>query len=235
MGTYPTAPRSAFIAWVGARVNLWEANSAEIGITAAQAAEVKAAHLAAAAAASAQLVAKNAAKAATVEANQTFFAMRLAVSANVSRIKAFAEQADKPGDVYIAANIDPPAPPGPTPPPGQPFEPSVDLLPSGGLRLRWKCVNPGSISGVIYEVQRRMGPSGPFTYIGSVGARSFTDESIPAGFGGVASATYRVTGTRSTQRGLGADFVVNFGVGGGSGITVTAVSTPTQDELKMAA
>jgi hypothetical protein len=219
MGEVPRTPLSAFLSWVEARDDLWILKATSIGLSVQQATDMKNAYLLANAAVNAQTIAKNAAKAATVDASTKVRELRTLVSANVGRIKAFAEASDAPADVYANANIDPPAPPSATPPPGTPFEPAVTLLPSGGLLLRWKCVNPGNVSGVIYEVQRRIGPplAGNFAYIGASGVRSFEDVNLPAGFGGAANITYRVTASRSTQRGQPADFIVNVGTGGAGG------------------
>jgi hypothetical protein len=60
----------------------------------------------------------------------------------------------------------------------------------------------------MYEVQRRLGGSGPFTYMGTVGEKRFVDDTLPAG---TPSVEYQVTAVRSTRRGWPAHHIVNFG------------------------
>jgi len=72
--------------------------------------------------------------------------------------------------------------------------------------------------GTIYEVKRRNGATGAFTYIGATGVKNFTDATLPSG---LSSATYQITAIRSTASGNPAQFTINFGVGGGDGFTIT--------------
>ncbi len=80
--------------------------------------------------------------------------------------------------------------------------------------LSWKCTNPVGATGTTYQVRRRVEATGDFAYIGSVGSKKFTDDTLPAGSSQV---TYQIQAVRSTAVGAWAQFNVNFGVSGGAG------------------
>ena len=100
------------------------------------------------------------------------------------------------------------------------------LNPDGSLKLTWKCPNPPSAPGTIYQIARRIG-TGAFSALTSVGTRSLTDTTVPAG---TASVTYRITAVRSTTTGLAAEFIVNFGTGA-SGEMVASVEETSAPRL----
>ncbi|MDQ7014538.1 MAG: hypothetical protein Q9O74_11670 [Planctomycetota bacterium] len=127
----------------------------------------------------------------------------------ITTIKAFAETTDDP-NVYVLANVPPPAPPGVIPPPGTPEAFNVALLQDGAIELTWKNDNPPGSSGTLYEI-RRSTEGGPMTLIDTVGERKFLDNTFPVNSGPV---TYRVTAVRSTARGNPANYTVSFGAGG---------------------
>jgi hypothetical protein len=231
MATYPTSPRSAFLAWCQAHGERFVESAAQLGIAPAVALSFKNQASVTAAAEQAQEAAKQAAKAATLTATTEYAELRRLAASVVRNIRAFAELQAKPDAVYALAEIDPIAPRTPTPPPGTPFDLQVRLLTSGALGLKWKCLNPGTVAGVIYEVSRRIGTTGNFVLLGASGIRSFDDATLPAGLGGASSIAYRIVAARSTQRGQPQDFIVNFGVGGG-GMSVSAVK---QSDMKLAA
>jgi hypothetical protein len=208
----------------------WAGAPTTIGLTAGQVTSFGTQIGAASDALDAQQSAKDAAKAATTAARNEVSDLRENASDLIRAIKTYAEMQADPEAVYSLAQIPPPAPPGPTPPPGTPFELIVGLLGNGSLELKWKCNNPAGTQGTIYEVLRKIGPTGSFQYAGSTGVRAFTDETIPQGS---APVTYQITGVRSTQRGNPAQFVVNFGVGGG-GLTIASITGP-DGSVKLAA
>jgi hypothetical protein len=222
------------IAFCSSHQKAWANAPTSIGLTALQVTALGTQVGAAQAAVEGQQSAKDAAKAATTAARNEVSDLRTSAADLVRAIKSYAEIQADPEAVYAAAQIPPPAPPGPTPPPGTPFDLSVELLGNGALRLKWKCNNPSGTQGTIYEVFRKIGAgggAGEFQYAGSIGTRSFTDETLPAGSSPV---TYQITAVRSTQRGNPAQFVVNFGVSGGGGLTIASISSGNGD-VKMAA
>jgi hypothetical protein len=110
--------------------------------------------------------------------------------------------------------------PSPRPAPGTPYKFTVQLQSDGSLLLGWKCNNPKGASGTMYQVFRRTGSSGEFTYLGGAGTRSFLDDSIPAG---TSLVTYRIQAVRSTSVGDWAEYNVNFGTGGSAPVVEEVV------------
>lgn len=147
-------------------------------------------------------------------------------------IDGFASNAPDPTVVYTLADIAPPSSPTPVGSPGKPSDFVVGLDETGALNLSWKCANPPGCTGVIYEVRRRVGPTGAFGYIGASGTRTFVDDTLPAGS---ATVTYQLTAIRSTARGPAAQFTVNFGIEGGGGFAITSISEQGEASGKMAA
>jgi hypothetical protein len=90
----------------------------------------------------------------------------------------------------------------------------------GAVIIKWKCHNPANAAGTVYEVRRRIGGVGAFTYVGVTGTREFVDETLPLGADGV---TYQIVGIRSTVRGNYAQFNVNFGTNGPGFAAVSTV------------
>jgi hypothetical protein len=221
MGSYPTSPRSAFLAWCQAHTIPWGSNAAGIGLTAPIALEFTTLTTALATSMDAVETARLAYRNAVNNCNDAYRDLRAAAGNNVRSIRGYAEQQPKPQEIYDLAQIDPPAPPSPMPAPGQCTNLRVELLANGALGLRWKSANPAGASGTAYEIFRRIGTSGAFGYIGVAGGdKSYTDDTVPAGS---TSVTYEITGIRSGIRGLPAQFLVNFGVGGG-GFTVMSIT-----------
>jgi hypothetical protein len=77
--------------------------------------------------------------------------------------------------VYELAEIPAPATPTPVNTLGKPSDFVVTLSESGALDLTWKCASPRA-TGTIYQIWRRIGPSGEFAYIGGTGEKKFTDD-----------------------------------------------------------
>ena len=221
MSTVPTT-RIGKIEFYETHAPVWKLAADDIGITSGEGEALLAAATAAREAYNASIVARDASKAAT----QTFYNdtsdMATMGAGLLAKIKAFAEATQDPS-VYAAAQIPPPAAPTPVAAPGTPMDFSVLLMQSGAIELRWKCNNPVGTQGTIYECRRKIG-GGAFTFIGASGVRSFIDDTLPSGSVGV---TYEITATRSTKRGLPAQFNVNFGVGGDGAVFATVSNVPT--------
>jgi hypothetical protein len=215
-----------------AHIGPWSTNATSIGLedeaTSALASLITAARSAYDAAEAARL----AAKAATVNFYDKVRAMHSGPGAGadmIETIRNFARTTNN-ANVYVLAQIPPPATPGTTPPPGTPFDFRVELLQNGALVLKWKCNNPSGTMGTIYEVKRAIGAGGStLNFVGASGIKSFIDETLPTGG---APVTYQITAVRSTSRGNPAQFLVNFGMAGQS-ITVASISDT--DAVKIAA
>ena len=227
MGTFPNS-RLGKVEFYESHVPIWGTAPTTIGLTVAQVTALSTATANARKAYDEQVSAHEAAKAATLNFHETVRLMHNAPGRGADMvlvIRTYAQTTNNP-NVYVLAQIPPPATPGTTPPPGTPFDFAVGLLQNGALELRWKCNNPEGTSGTIYEVKR----GGQF--IGATGVRTFTDETLSSGSSPV---TYQVTGVRSTSRGNPAQFTVTFGMGGG-GFAITSVTGEnTTVGVKMAA
>lgn len=213
--------KSARIEFYERRVTQWESNAVAIGLTVAEAQQLALRTIDARAAELAAQQARDVARAATLQSNVAFAAMSRAGAEAIRRIRVKAEAGGGDPNVYALAQIPPPKTPGPVPPPGSPYEFRVELLSTGAITLTWKCDNPPSSVGTIYEVRRRATTgTAPFAYVGAAGTREFTDDTIPAG---TTAVTYEITAARSTRRGTPSQFNVTFGRVGTTGVASVSV------------
>lgn len=210
------------IAFCEEHVPVWSSAATSIGTTAAAVTDLEAKTVAARDALLAQGEKQEASRAAT---NDLHLALQAMVDAAADILKQIKAKAAVSGEgIYSLAQIPAPALPSPRPAPGKPTDLRATLDDSGLLNLKWKCANPSGTSGTIYQVWRRIGPSGDFTYIGGTGTRSFVDATLPAG---AAQVTYQIQAVRSTAAGPWAQFNVNFGIGA-AGQAIASVSTPAR-------
>jgi hypothetical protein len=199
----------------------WTTNATAIGTTAADVTALNTKTVAARAAYNAHTTAQQSAKAASQAYDNAVAAMSAAGAAIIKQIRSMGQSSADP-NVYVLAEIPAPATPAPVGAPGTPSHFAVALGADGSLGLTWKCVNPAGCNGVVYQLWRRTGTTGPFSFIGGAGLREFTDSTIPAG---TTQVVYQLQAVRSTGAGPWAQFIVNFGTGG-AGLTVTAAQTP---------
>lgn len=193
-------------------------NTVAIGSSAPVVADFTAKTAAARAAYTAQRDAVNAMKNATIEMHLALDAMWDSMSEIVKQVSAKAASA---GDgVYALASLPAPKVPGPAGNPGKPYNFKATLMEDGSLDLGWKCVNPAP--GTIYQVWRRIGGTGAFTYCGATGNKNFLDSTIPAGSSAV---TYQIQGVRPTGAGEWAQFNVNFGVSSSGSMTTSVTES----------
>lgn len=207
MATIPDT-RAGKIEFYQSHLEAWAQDPPAIGLSAGEVAELAALVDSARAGFLEQGQARNAAMAATLAFHTRVAAMHTHGAGLLATIKAFAESGGDPG-VYIRAKIPAPAIPSKAPPPGTPANFRAQLRGDGALSLSWKCKNPRGTEGTIYEVMRQVRGEAGFRYIGAVGVKRFTDDTLPAG---AAEVHYRITAVRSTARGKSALFVVNLGV-----------------------
>jgi hypothetical protein len=227
MGIVPET-RLGRIEFYEAHLGPWDSNDQAIGLQPASVTNLSTLTAAARKAYEAAESAREASKAATRAYHNAVRAMHSGPGAGqdmIDQIRNFAQSSNNP-NVYVLAQIPPPATPGTTPPPGTPLDFEVRLLQTGALELRFKCVNPPGTQGTIYEVQRRIG-AGAFAFIGASGVRSLIDETLPAGS---AQVTYQVTAVRSTLRGDPALFTVSFGTGA-AGMTIASITQGDGERL----
>ncbi len=212
----PRIPTSVqdLISFCSEHGNTWQTAPTAVGLSSGQVALLKTQTGDATAAVAAQQAARDAAKAATLTANTKVATLRRTIAACIRSIVTFAEAATDPMAVFAAAQIDPTSPRTPSQPPGQPNTLSATLDDEGNITLKWKCVNPSG-GNVVYNVMRRDDSAGPFTQVGVVGTRSFTDMTISAGS---PSVQYQINAFRGQMAGPASPiFTLQFGHGGGGG------------------
>lgn len=190
-------------------------NATAIGITSAEATDLQTKTEAARDAYNTQQTTLQAAKTATEAFYNAVDAMNTAGAALIKKIRAKA-QATGDMNVYTLSEI--PAPPVPSPVGdlGMPTDFTCEVnLATGTLDTSWKCSNPRGATGVVYQIWRRIGMEGDFSYLGGVGAKKYSDDTVPAG---TACVQYQIQAVRSTSVGPFALFTVNYGAGSSTSV-----------------
>ncbi|GDX99897.1 hypothetical protein LBMAG48_23010 [Phycisphaerae bacterium] len=213
MSTVPSSPRSAVYDWCEARVDPWRTNAANIGISADQALTFATSVSTYATALSEQNKLKAALEAATRTVGESYTAMRRNMTNAITDIRQYAQQQTDPNTVYELSQVPPRAAAGTAPPPGRPFDFSVQLIDdSGAVQLRWKCENPRGTQGTSYIVRRRLPSETAFTFIGVTGEKRFVDNTFVAG---PDSVEYTVQAQRADSAGAASSiYTINFGLPG---------------------
>lgn len=180
------------------------ANAAAIGLAPADVTELANRTAEARAAYNEQQAAILAARTATAAFYHAAERMSIAGEAAISRIRSTANGTSDP-NVYVLAEIPAPARPTSRGAPGKPFDFRVTLGSTGAINLRWKNTHA---TGAVYVIHRRLDGTGPFDNLASVGAKRFTDHTVPAG---TRQVEYQVQAMRSTGVSDWAMVAVNLG------------------------
>lgn len=176
MGTVPSRNNEA-ITFFSSRIAQWGTNAPSIGVSISNVTEMAARINTAQTTFAAVQQARNAAKDATRAFNEAMDQLRSLGGAMINGIRVYAETTGDP-NVYNLASIPPISPPTPAGPPLSPSDIEVDILPAGGLRLRWK----GSVSQSAYfSIYRSVGEDDTFVLLDSTDAKTFDDTNIPLG------------------------------------------------------
>lgn len=183
-----------FVTWLNDHAVRWAQNHAAIGLSTSQ----SAAYSSQADSTTKAWQSYNNAKDALTAARDAWIASKTDArnlsAADCRIIKTFAENSANPSVVYTSAGIPAPKTPVSGVAPGQPEAIKATLDTSNGnLKLRWKCNNPGTVSGTVYVVSRRNGSTGAWQPLGITSVRSFTDTTLSAS----ATVQYQVTAQRS--------------------------------------
>ncbi len=221
--------------WCNTHVDLWQQNSANIGLSGPQALAFKTLVGAMVVNNSKAENARLASKDATMDFQNSIDSVRALGNAYILMIKAFAETTHNV-NVYALAGVTPSSPPGTVPLPVAPEKFGATVNPDGSLTIKWKVTQPTGVTSVGYLVSRRVNnAAGPFTLVSSEGTnKSYTDKELPVG---VDKVEYIVQPRRGMAVGPQSNiFVVQFGsvVGGGMSIA-TIASTPHAEPMKIAA
>jgi hypothetical protein len=203
------------------KLPFWQTNAVAIGTTAGAVTSLEAKLDIAAEKLTAQIAAQSAAKTAVLAADE---AVKALADAGADIIKAIRAKAAADGNgIYVLGDIPAPATPTPVTQLGLPNKIAVAIEGNGALNLTWKCANGPSASGTVYQVWRRTGGSGPFTYLGGRGEKKFLDETLPAG---ATQVTYQIQAVRSTATGPWAQFNVSFGMSSAGAMTASLEMAP---------
>jgi hypothetical protein len=233
MPTVPTNPL-ARLSFYEAHITPWTTSATAIGLTSALVTAQGTRATDARAAYTAHIAAQAAAKAATLNFYEKMRLLHNAPGAGADMIRQIKTKALTSNDpnVYVLAEIPAPASPTPVGAPGTPTNFKATLNPDGSLKLTWHCPNPAGSVGTIYQIARQLDGGGAFAALTSVGGRTFTDPTIPAGS---TSVTYRITAVRSTSAGTAGQFSVNFGTGASGGAMIASVVSGVEPAPKIAA
>jgi hypothetical protein len=197
----------------------WQPTPSKFGLSAAQVTAVADATTSARQAYLAAQKSRETAKAATTQQREALRGMKRTGSNLIEIVKAFIEQSGDPS-LWAQAGLQPPAPRGTVPPPNAPTDLSAGLDSQGNITLRWKSSQPAGASGTVFSIYRGLNNAEP-TLLETVGGRSFTDESVPAGVGSVA---YAVRAKRSSkQSAFSPSLLLRFGRGSEGQLTLKSV------------
>lgn len=200
----------------------WADNAAAIGLQTSAISPFKAQITAARDAYSAMQIARDASKAATQAFYNAHGDMLGTGRAFIAAIKAFAETSNDP-NVYVLANIDPPAPPSPAPAPETPTDLVGAISPSGSVTLTWSSTRSGATRGIFFLVERQRASETTWTPLGGVMEKAIIDPNPGLGEGPV---QYRVRAGRNTSY---SEWTVpiSFNVPCGPGLNATNDSNTT--------
>ena len=200
-------PKLKRIAFYRSHLSPFAENALAIGTTPEAVADLSAKVAEAREARLAQRQAMSAARAATSRFNTAISAMNAAGASIIAQVRTQAQTTGN-RDVYNLALLPPPASRSPIGEPGTPSAFEFELHGAGLLVIKWRCKNPKGSTGTMYQVYRRLSPTGEYTYLGATGSKSFLDSTIPPG---ASNLTYRIQAIRSTKVGTAATFNVTFG------------------------
>ncbi len=196
--------RNEIVEFYKQHAEIWSTLTTEIGISVELAAAVKAATDAAVLAQQTAVAQRNTAKMSTTDFYDKADALRAIGGAAVATIRAYAEATDDK-EVYIKAEVSPPAPPTPPGPPVAPKSVTADPNATGTITLKIK----GSVAkNASFHIERSV-DNGPWVLVNPTRSKTWTDEAVPMNTNTI---TYRVFGVRDNKRSDNAtSATVNFG------------------------
>jgi hypothetical protein len=213
VGTNLPSSNAPALTWLEARIASWLAAPGAIGLTSAQVTSLATDINNARASFTSVQTLRADAKDGTVAFDTKATTMRKNASLLIADVKAFANAAPIPNDVYVAASISPKDPPSPVPAPEQPTIDGAVLGGDGSVTINF---SGRGATGTVWEVSRKLAGETSFSHVGHADSldKSFTDNTVP---GTVSSATYRMQGLRGTQSGpFSFSFNVQFGTADGA-------------------
>ena len=208
MGTNLPANNSSALTWLEARIASWVAGPGAIGLTSAQVTDLATDIINARSSFTSVQTLRGDARDGTVDFNAKAKTMKQNASLLIADVKAFANAAPVPEQIYTAASILPNDPPSPSAAPEQASILNATLGGDGSVTISFTGRGP---TGTVWEVSRQLENETSFSHVGHADSitKSFTDSTVP---GTVSSATYRVQGIRGSLSGpFSFSFNVQFG------------------------
>lgn len=191
MGVIPVKKLDA-LAWFESHETAWFNNASNIGLTAAQATAFQTQVNELRTKVDQGQLARDNAKSATLAENNALAETRELASTMLSIIRAYAATQADP-NVYVLANIPPPATPTPAPAPTPPASLYATINNDGNGVITWKAKK---INGDFYTLERWDSASDEWSTVAIQNAKKYIDTTVPSG---VASVQYRVRSHRGTQ------------------------------------
>ncbi len=201
MGVVPPS-RVQQLEFYEAHIPVWQANAATIGLTALQVNALNTLVTTARTDYNSQQAAKNAATSATQTFYNSIDTAHESGSNIIATIKTFAANTNNPA-VYGLAQIPPPAPATPAPPPDAPTNPLAQLENNGSITIRWNVVQPAPGAGIYTAILRQLNGAGAFVPLGDTGEKNFNDPTVPPG---TQRVTYLLQARRAGNSGQSSPF-----------------------------
>ncbi len=193
----------------------WDTNKVTLNITAAQITSLNSKVAAAQTKLAAAQAARLQSKAATVELEEALADLRTFGASLIKVIRATAQGSATPLAIYSAAEIPPPGPNAPLPPPDAPQLAIPTISNTGKVTLKWKS---NLADREFYNVYRKLQSESAFRMLAAVASKQYVDEAVPQG---TESACYYIIAQRSDKTSVDSNVVnVYFGAGAGTGQTV---------------
>lgn len=202
MRTVPRRNQSKIL-YFKTHVPKWAENAEALGLSAETIAELQAKTEAANALANTQREVQSLLAAKTAALNNALDKLSNLGAAAIQTIRARAKNAGP--EVYLLGWLSQPEKGSPVAPPGKPEGLRLELM-DGWLSLRWTCANPRGSSGTMYYLHRSL-DGGAMAFLGISGAKTFVDQTVPAG---TTTIVYRIQSFRSTKLGTSSDFPVTL-------------------------
>lgn len=194
--------RDELVEFYRAHLPAWQQDPEAIGLSSQQVAALTAAVEEAEAGIEDAIAARQNAQACTLAMNLSLDRLRRLGSGLMATIRSRA-QATGDKQVYLDAQIPFPRPPSPTKGPQTPTSVRIQPRSNGQVTLRWE----GTVrSGHFYTIERSL-DGARFTLVGSVGAKTWTDDRIPPC---TKRVEYWIRGRRGERSSPPAQAIVSF-------------------------
>lgn len=184
--------------WLEGHIASWLASPTTIGLTSAQTTSLATDIINARTAFTSVQQARDNSKDKTAAFKAVADTMRTNASPLISQIKAYADNAPNPSQVYTEAGVLPKSAPSPVGPPAQPTGLKATLNGDGTITINFEGTGP---VGTVWNISRKLATETSFNYIGFADqdTKSFIDTDVTPG---TTNVSYIVRGVRAGNAGL---------------------------------